>query len=282
MCYYLLSSDWIKNEKEIDENGEEEVRGFLWRLNEGKPMGRYREKWWRYARVWGLLGRVLVPSPSLDVKFIHLNSTSLSPLVRGWTDLGSQDRMGNNWLNWMQHFPSLHKKTNSRKFSYSISTDGVYCSIGERRQLDAYDCSNLKKVTKILKSKFLVQFFSHHFFRREKRRGVSTKMRRRKKRRKKSNRRKRKKLRGWMRKKRRKKKISFQNLLHQLHLPVYVGEDLSLAATNMAIQPLTQIFLTHPPLLHHLQHHPHQLQPHPILPYQDQRRRRRGRKLLGR
>ena len=148
MCHYLLSSDWIKNKIELEENGEEEVRRFLWSLNEGEPMRRYNEKWWGYARVWGLLGRVLVPFPSIDVKFISLTSSSLSPLIRGWSDLGSTDRMGNNWLNWIQNFPSLQKKTNRLRFNYSITTDGVYCSIGERKQLDAYDCSNLKKVQK--------------------------------------------------------------------------------------------------------------------------------------
>jgi len=47
-----LSSDWIKNEKKLEENGEEEVRGFLWNLNEGKAMGKYWEEWWGYAKVW--------------------------------------------------------------------------------------------------------------------------------------------------------------------------------------------------------------------------------------
>ena len=164
MCYYLLSRDWIKNKVALEEKGEEEVRGFLWSLNKGEPMGRYNEKWWGHARVWGLLGRVLVPSPSINVKFIHLNSTTLSPLIRGWTDLGSHDRMGNNWENWLQHFPSLKKRTNPMKFNYSIVTDGVYCSIGERKQLDAYDCSNLKKVKKEFKSKFFLIFFYSLFF----------------------------------------------------------------------------------------------------------------------
>jgi len=51
------------------------------------------------------------------------------------------------------------KKTKQGTFNFNISTDGLYCSIYERKEFDENDCMTLKKV-KELGNHFVFNIYS--------------------------------------------------------------------------------------------------------------------------
>ena len=80
------------------------------------------------------------PCPKIDVKFLSLNSTTLSPILtyHGFANFcwESNRSIGNNWEDWIQIFPRLKKKMKREKFRFRIQTDGIYASFSEEARFD--------------------------------------------------------------------------------------------------------------------------------------------------
>jgi len=127
-------------------------------LNNGEAI----EHCWTYIQIWGKLGKALIPCPKIDVKFITINSSTLSPILSylGKTKFchGTNQRIGNCWDDWTQIFSRLRRKVKREDFRYSIQTDGIYASFMEASKFDEFAITKKKK-KKIVRRDFFSKIF---------------------------------------------------------------------------------------------------------------------------
>jgi len=76
----IENRSWIKDKEKLDEGAEEEVNNFLFCIRRGKKLER--GDLWGGIQAWMALGRHPIPSPSIDVKFLNMNSSTLHPILR--------------------------------------------------------------------------------------------------------------------------------------------------------------------------------------------------------
>ena len=124
-------------------------------MNDGKSISDC----WTDTQIWGKLGKALIPCPKIDVKFIILNSTTLSPILayHGYTKFfGTNKRIGNCWEDWIQIFPRLRKKARRDTFRYCIQTDGIYASVMEAKKYDEFAIKKKNKKKNVRRDFFLI------------------------------------------------------------------------------------------------------------------------------
>ena len=189
---------------------EDEVKKFLFSLNRGRKMGNVNKGRLNYIIVWGKLGRALIPCPKIDVKFLSLNSSTLSPILTYHRFANfcrdSNMRIGNYWDDWIKIFPKLNKKIKRDKFRFRIQTDGIYASFSEESKFDEWSVKNVRKKKKKVVIYIFIHIFIINVFFRNLNRRQRSETRYQKKKKKKKRRRRRKKKKRWRRRKMRKRK----------------------------------------------------------------------------
>ena len=147
---------------------EDEVKKFLFALNRGRKMENVIKGRLNYIIVWGKLGQALIPCPKINVKFLSLNSSTLSPILTYHRIanfcLESNRRIGNYWDDWIKIFPKLNKKMKRDKFRFRIQTDGIYASFSEEFRFDEWSVKNVRKKKKRVINCILIHIFITNAF----------------------------------------------------------------------------------------------------------------------